>query len=110
MLPMKGAEMTTQITLDSDSVPSRIANVLPQPLIEEFWREAKHIKSAETQLQMRRIVLVTKLREKGMSWDSCGWFFGATGEAVRKVYGTLLGEQEDAPDMNDRGKGKPGTN
>jgi hypothetical protein len=96
--------MPNGTSLDADSIPSRIANALPLPLIAELYQEAKEIKSAETQLQMRRIVLVTKLRENGMSWDSCGWFFGATGEAVRKFYGSLLGDQAEAADPPGRGR------
>ena len=84
--------MPINSTLDPEFVPDRIARALPLPLVEELYDEAKQIKSAENQLHMRRIVLVTKLRESGLSWDSCGWFFGATGEAVRKFYGSLLGE------------------
>jgi hypothetical protein len=95
--------MTTETSLDPDTIPSRIANALPLPLIETLHREAKQIKAAETQLHMRRVVLVTKLRESGMSWDSCGWFFGATGEAVRKFYGSLLGDQDYA-DSDKRGR------
>ncbi len=96
--------MSNEALLDPEAVPSRIANALPLPLIEALYREAKEIKSAETQLHMRRIVLVTKLRENGMSWDSCGWFFGATGEAVRKFYGSLLGDPADAVNSVDRGR------
>jgi hypothetical protein len=43
-----------------------------------------------------------------MSWDSCGWFFGATGEAVRKFYSSLLGDQDDAANAGERGR--PNTN
>lgn len=96
--------MPTEALLDPEAVPSRIANALPLPLIEELYREAKQIKSVENQLHMRRIVLVTKLRENGMSWGSCGWFFGATGEAVRKFYGSLLGDSADTANSVDRGK------
>src|SRR6202451_2255776 len=96
--------MPNETSLDADSVPSRIAHALPMPLIEALHQEAKEIKSAESQLLMRRIVLVTKLRENGMSWDSCGWFFGAAGEAVRKFYGSLLGDQADAANSGDRGR------
>jgi len=96
--------MTQGTSLDRTIVPDRIANGLPFPLIEALYSEAIQIKSAEAQLQMRRVVLVTKLRENGMSWDSCGWFFGATGEAVRKFYGSLIGDRADAPDSDHRGK------
>jgi hypothetical protein len=96
--------MSIETSLDQAAVPSRIANSLPLPLIEELYQEAKKIKSAETQLHMRRVVLVTKLREHGMSWDSCGWFFGATGEAVRKFYGSLLGDHADAAESDERGR------
>lgn len=96
--------MSVNPTLDPDFVPDRIARALPLPLVEELYREAKQIKSAETQLHMRRIVLVTKLRENGLSWDSCGWFFGATGEAVRKFYGSLLGEPGDSSTPPPRGR------
>lgn len=85
-------------------MPRRIAGSLPPPLIEELHQEAQQIKSAEAQLHMRRVVLVTKLREHGMSWDSCGWFFGATGEAVRKFYGSLLGDHADGTDPGERGR------
>jgi hypothetical protein len=91
-------------SLDRTMIPDRIANGLPLPLIEALHFEATQIKSEEAQLQMRRVVLVTKLRENGMSWDSCGWFFGATGEAVRKFYGSLLGDRPDAADSDQRGK------
>lgn len=94
-------------SLDPDMIPSRIANALPLPAIDAFHAEAKAIRAAEAALQMRRVVLVTKLRENGMSWDSCGWFFGATGEAVRKVYGALIGERDDDPEPHHRGR--PGT-
>jgi hypothetical protein len=100
--------MPTESLLDADIVPSRIANALPLPLIDALYQEAKQIKSAEQQLHMRRIVLVTRLRENGMSWDSCGWFFGATGEAVRKFYGSLLGDQDDSANIGERGR--PNTN
>jgi hypothetical protein len=93
--------MTQGSTLDRTMIPDRIANALPLPLIEEMHAEATQIKKSEAQLQMRRVVLVTKLRENGMSWDSCGWFFGATGEAVRKFYGSLIG---DASDPDHRGR------
>jgi hypothetical protein len=96
--------MTQGTSLDRTMIPDRIANRLPLPVIEELHFEATQIKNAEAQLHMRRVVLVTKLREKGMSWDSCGWFFGATGEAVRKFYGSLLGDQADAPDSDHRGR------
>ncbi|MCA1711584.1 MAG: hypothetical protein LC789_08105 [Actinobacteria bacterium] len=88
--------MTTGVGLDRNMIPDRIAGALPVALIEELHAEATQIKSAETQLHMRRVVLVTRLRENGMSWDSCGWFFGATGEAVRKFYGSLLGDSASA--------------
>jgi hypothetical protein len=97
--------MTHAPPLDRTMIPDRIANGLPLPLVETLHSEATQIKSAEAQLQMRRLVLVTKLRENGMSWDSCGWFFGATGEAVRKFYGSLLGDRADAPESE--GKGRP---
>jgi hypothetical protein len=96
--------MTQGTSLDRAMIPDRIANGLPLPLIEELHSEATQIKGAEAQLHLRRVVLVTKLREHGMSWDSCGWFFGATGEAVRKFYGSLLGDRDGAPDSNDRGR------
>ncbi len=101
--------MTDEAHLDPGYVPSRIVNTLPLPLIEELYeeKEAKRIKSAEGQLHMRRIVLVTKLRESGLSWDSCGWFFDATGEAVRKFYGSLLGDPADS--ANASGGGRPGS-
>ena len=85
-------------------IPDRIANGLALPLIEALHAEASEIKRAEVQLQMRRVVLVTKLRENGMSWDSCGWFFGATGEAVRKFYGSLIGERLDPTGAERRGR------
>jgi hypothetical protein len=91
-------------SLDRTMIPDRIANALLLPLIEELHSEATQIKSAEAQLHMRRVVLVTKLREHGMSWDSCGWFFGATGEAVRKFYGSLLVDRADAADSAQRGR------
>jgi hypothetical protein len=96
--------MSQATSLDPTMIPDRIANGLPLPLIEALHSEATQIKTAEVQLQMRRVVLVTKLRENGMSWDSCGWFFGATGEAVRKFYSSLLGDRADAPDSDHRGK------
>ncbi len=49
-------------------------------------------------------MLVTRLREKGMSWDSRGWFFGATGEAVRKFDGALLGDAAAAGERDAGGK------
>ena len=91
-------------SLDPGMVPARITNTLPMPVIETLHAEATEIKSAEVQLQMRRIVLVTKLRENGMSWDSCGWFFGATGEAVRKFYGSLIGDQGEGSDSQHKGR------
>jgi hypothetical protein len=94
--------MTDETMLDPEAVPSRIANALPGPLIEELYHEARQIKNAENQLHMRRVVLVTRLRENGMSWDSCGWFFGATGEAVRKFYGSLLGDGDAAGPVRGR--------
>lgn len=96
--------MSSETSFDPDMVPGRIANALPMPLIASLSQEAKDIRNAETQLHMRRVVLVTKLRENGMSWDSCGWFFGATGEAVRKFYGSLLGDQADVASGH---QGKP---
>lgn len=96
--------MTQGPSLDRTMIPDRIANGLPLPLIEALHFEAREIKSAEAQLQVRRVVLVAKLRENGMSWDSCGWFFGATGEAVRKFYGSLIGDRADAPDSDHSGR------
>ena len=96
--------MAEQISLDPTMIPDRIASGMPMPLIEALHAEAAQIKRAESQLQMRRVVLVTKLRENGMSWDSCGWFFGATGEAVRKHYGALLGDQGGTADAELRGR------
>jgi hypothetical protein len=96
--------MSQTTSLDPTMIPDRIAHGLPLPLIEALHSEATQIKSAEVQLQMRRVVLVTKLRDNGMSWDSCGWFFGATGEAVRKFYGSLLGDRAECPDSGHRGK------
>ncbi len=96
--------MTRGPSLDRTMIPDRIINGSPLPLIEALHSEATEIKRAEAQLQMRRVALVTKLRENGMSWDSCGWFFGATGEAVRKFYGSLIGDRADAPDSDQRGR------
>ena len=96
--------MSQETSLDRSMIPDRIANALPLPLIEALHSEATQIKTAEAQLQMRRVVLVTKLRESGMSWDSCGWFFGATGEAVRKFYGSLVGDRSDAAEPGQRGR------
>jgi hypothetical protein len=93
--------------LDPSMIPDRITSGLPLPLIEEMYAEAVQIRKAEAQLQMRRVVLVTKLREKGMSWDSCGWFFGATGEAVRKVYGVLIGD--GSVEVEAGAHGRPGS-
>ena len=96
--------MTQGSSLDRTMIPNRIANGLPLPLIEALHAEAREIKGAEAQLQIRRVVLVTKLRENGMSWDSCGWFFGATGEAVRKFYGSLIEDRADASGSEHRGR------
>ena len=42
-----------------------------------------------------------RLRENGMS---CGWFLGATGEAVRKFAGALIGARVEPSDSDHRGR------
>jgi hypothetical protein len=90
---------TAKPIIDPDTVtwgmvPAGIKAQLPPEAVvqtlRDVWDSCEVIADGlNTQLN-----LVITLRQCSLSWDSIGWFFGVTGEAVRRRFGPALAELE----------------